>query len=724
MLAVLRGLLRSKAVLAVGLLFIYLGIGSFCTGEQFFSNISCAVPRASSGGGESPRFMFYGDHFEQLYRYSLPMHNFRRGRPLYESGYQYNLDSKREAFSEGWVFFPFSFIHLLLAPLFGDVASFNLIALFSFPLVGGAMFLLVFWLTRSYPASLLSSLILVLLPHRTTFLFSEMVYGVDLMWPPLVVLFFEKSLRSLAPRHIFVFGIFLLLYATSNFQAFYLFSLFSLPYFSVRSFQVFFQADFSVRNKLRFVGLVFVALLPVVSYLLYIRTLLGASGLSKGQDYSAAQFFSPSPINAVQVFSGNEKAVYLGWPLLIVLILLIVVGAVAYFRRVDIKLPKCDANVVILSGLVFVISYLFSFGSNLDAVLNVNIFHWYFDHVPLANCVRTPGRLMCTAGFYFALFFGGIVHLSIAVWNSKKSRKQSFWVWLVTAVMAATIVYDYNYVNPLMVRLEEHNGAYEVIRGTEGVVYAIPTQQEASHHFNSTFLYYAQQYDLRMFIGHSSMYPKEWNSIIHEFLPINSGRFDKEMMERFKARGITHLVAHNTSFEPNVDSFVIARLKQSPYLMLIAEANGVYVFHVDVNATGSQSFDIDRMHDDILSMKQDIGKFHYLDGWYPREAYPNQRPFHWMHGKHANGVLFTGESDFKIIEFAYLCPIQGLKITINDAVVETEAVDLEGGWKKLVIELSKYGEYSFHVEFFTPQIFTSPPDSREFGCMISDVSVR
>jgi hypothetical protein len=376
-----------------------------------------------------------------------------------------------------------------------------------------------------------------------------------------------------------------------------------------------------------------------------------------------------------------------------------------------------------LSGVVFVISYLFCFGPNLDSILNVKIYRWYFDHIPEANCIRTPGRLMNTAGFYFALFFGFIVHFSIAMCKSKNTN-QSFSVWVITVIMAIVIIFDYNYTRPLMVKLEAHNEAYEKIRGAGGIIYTIPTQMEATHYFNATFLYYAQKYDLRMFTGHSSMYPKEWNRIIRDFLPMNAGRFDREMMERFKVRGITHLVAHATSFEPNVGPFVITRLKQSPYLNLIAEANGVHVFHVDVNASGSQSLDIERLIADVQLIGQDIGKFHFLDGWYSREVYPDQRPFRWMHGTNANGVVFAGDSKLQTMEFAYRCPRQGLKTTINGIVVKTEAADLEGGWKKHVIDLPKYGKRYFYVEFSTPQIFKSPRDIREFGCLIGDIFVR
>lgn len=723
MLNILRRVPLSKLLLAATLLFFYLGIGAFYAGERFFINISSAIPTQPSGGGDVPHFMLCGDHFQQLYRYSLPWHNLKNGRTLYESGYQYNFSSDRKPFSEGWMFFPFSLLHLVLATVFGDVASYNLVALFSFPLVGGAMFLLVFWLTRSHPAALLSSLTLALLPHRTSFLFGEMVYGVDLMWPPLIVLFFEKTLRNLSPLNILVFGLCLFLYTTSNFQAFFLFALFSLPYFVGRSIQVSVQSGFSLVDKFRAVVFTLIVLLPSVLYLLYIGNLIGSSGLSSGQNYGETQFYSPLPSNVIQVWSGNEKSIYIGLPLLIAAFLIIILCGRRCLKPFSHKLQRPKSSILVLSGAVFVISYLFCFGPNLDEILNVKIYRWYFEHIPGANSIRTPGRLMGTAGFYFSLFFGLTVYKSIAVWERQKPYK-SFIVFVITGIITMLIITNYRYTRPVMVKVDPHNEAYEKIRGTQGIIYTIPTQPEAGSHLNGTFLYYAQKYDLRMFTGHSSIYPKEWKSIIHEFLPINRGSFNREMMARFKARGITHLVAHTTKFEPSVSGVVIARLKQSPYLDLIAEANGVNVFRVVVDAYGPQSLDVKRVCEDVDLTERDIGKFHFLEGWYLRESYPSQIPFRWMHGKYANGLLLVGTSPIQAIEFLYRCPRKGLTLRINGISVQNDPVDSGGGWKKHVIALPQDGQKCFYVEFFTTEIHKSPPDRREFGCQIGDVFVR
>lgn len=701
---------------------LYLALGAYYAGSQFLDNIATAVPMYAAGGEGGLQYMLPGDHFVQLYRYSLPRHNLERDKPLYYDGYQYNLSSDLPAYSEGWIFFPFSLIHAVISSLAGDVTAYNLLALLSFPLVGGAMYWLVFSLTRSHPAALLSSLLLALLPHRTSFLFGEMLYGVDLMWPPLIVLAYEKAIRTLQSRYAVLFGIASLLYATSNIQGFYLFSLFSIPYFCYRAYQTAVASQTSVGEKARQAAVIFVSMLPTLVYLICLRQLIGDSGLSGGQSYAETTFHSPTLINALKVWSGNEKTVYLGWSLFLAATLSLICCVVGYFRDAVTKLSAPDRSVFLFSALIFVVSYLFCFGPNLDTILNVNVYRWYFDHVPGANGTRTPGRLMNTSGFYFALYFGYLASLTASKFRDRELYRRM--IWPITLIVAFAVIHNFHYTNPLLVKLETQNSAYESIRGTPGIVYVVPTQVEASHYFNGTFLYYAQKYNLRIFSGHSSLYPREWDKVIGQFLPINEGRFDRSMMERFKARGITHLVAHATTFEPNVSQIVLVRLEKSPYLKKLAEDKGVTVFSVDYNASGEQIIDPGKLVYEIRLRPEDLGKFIHLNGWYIREVYPNHRPFRWMQGMESNGVIFAGDKGLVVAEFAYWCPLEGLTVTVNGRKVTTESADLERGWKRMVINLPAYDKKYYLLQFHTPRVFKAPPDTRDFGCEIGDIEIR
>jgi hypothetical protein len=193
------------------------------------------------------------------------------------------------------------------------------------------------------------------------------------------------------------------------------------------------------------------------------------------------------------------------------------------------------------------------------------------------------------------------------------------------------------------------------------------------------------------------------------------------MMERFKARGITHLVAHQTEFEPKVTPFVVARLMQSPYLEPLGSANGVHAFRVKFDAVGEQSFDAGRF---VAAAKPDAreqGKFSYFEGWYEREVYPGEKPFRWMRGTHSSGVVYGA----KELEFSFRCPLQALGLFINGKPVkEGLSKAAPGGWQTYAIDLARYGDGSYYVEFTTSAVFKVANDVRDFGCMVTDVVIR
>lgn len=712
---------KNKAVLLV--LLLHLLIGSFYAGANFFKHFTDSVPTNAVGGSDTPLFMWPGDHFSQLYRFSLPIENIRHGRLPYSSGYEYNLGGTDKDFTEGLVFFPFNITHGALSPFLGNIAAYNAIAVASFAMVGGAMYALIYFLTRSYVAALLASLVLALLPHRTAFLFGEMVYGVDLVWPPLIILAFEKYLREAKLRYIAAFSLFVFCYLTSNLQAWYHFLLFSSAYFVVGLYRAARSSEMTRQEKRRSLFVLLICFLPTAAYALWMRGLLKVSGLSDGQNYSEVTLYSPSLENLVAVYSGNEKSIYLGFPLFIIILPFVLYGLRWFSTFRATPRSARDRDIYLSALFVFVVSYMFCFGPNLDKYLHINAFRWYFDNVPGANGSRTPARLMNTAGFYFALVFGlTVFHIE------QRARKlfalRSKLITVVAAVLASAIVWGYHYSNPLLVKLDPHNAAYESIRSTPGIVFMVPVQPEASHYFNASGLYYAQNYNLRFFSGHSSLYPKKWDRIIGEFLPLNEGRLDRAMARRLASLGVSHISVHVTPQEPTASKLVLARLKQSPFVSLIKSDGGVHVFALDSNRRGEQGLNLENLLLDMNLSKTEGGKFEFLDDWYSREVYPGQLPFTWMRGKHSTGLIFVGGPPVVQMDFGYKCPLGALKISVNKKKVVTPPTEISEGWRQATVDLMQMPARSYLVEFDVDDVFKSPLDPRDFGCMIRDISVK
>jgi hypothetical protein len=367
-----------------------------------------------------------------------------------------------------------------------------------------------------------------------------------------------------------------------------------------------------------------------------------------------------------------------------------------------------------------VVSFLFCFGPNLDSATGLPLYRAFFDYVPGGNATRTPGRLMGTAGFHFALALGLFVAFAL-----REARARPAWQWAVAAVAGAVVIWDYDYVRPNMVALERHNAAYERIRGAPGIVHAIPIQREAPHYHNATYLYYAQKYDLRMVAGHSSIYPREWDTIAPRLLPVNAGRFGREEAEIFAQRGIRHLVAHATPFEPHVNAFTVPRLRQSPYLREVASDQGIHVFEVlpAGGAPGERRPEEAGVASGVVLKPSDLKRFHFGEGWYEREEYPGQPGFRWMDGTRADGFVVLGDDPRDhTLRFRYKCPLEDLKVTVAGAASVAVRAG-EGGWKSVQAVLPAAPRAIHRLELATPTLYEVPTDKRRFGCMVGDLEL-
>ena len=75
--------------------------------------------------------------------------------------------------------------------------------------------------TKSTPAGIVSGLFLTIVPFRTSFLYGEMVYGVDAVMLPLLIYATERAKETGRPQYFFAVGLILFLTLTANFQLFY-----------------------------------------------------------------------------------------------------------------------------------------------------------------------------------------------------------------------------------------------------------------------------------------------------------------------------------------------------------------------------------------------------------------------------------------------------------------------------------------------------------------------
>jgi len=95
-----------------------------------------------------------------------------------------------------------------------------------------------------------------------------------------------------------------------------------------------------------------------------------------------------------------------------------------------------------------------------------------------------------------------------------------------------------------------------------------------------------------------------------------------------------------------------------------------------------------------------------------------------MRGKEsAFGIPLKGNST--VVSFEYWSPIgQPLKITCKGASAKVEQTKLSDGWSSVKTSLSYYNNSFAFFILQASEIFKSPPDSRDFGVQVRDISVH
>ena len=708
--------MKKKLFLLSFLVLFYLATGCLYSGKTFLANITTAIPYMPVGN--SLLHMRAGDHFEQFYRYTLVKSNIEHGHNLYHSGYQYNIEE--EKFTEGLVFFPFSFLTSMLAFVTGDILAYNIMLLLSYVFSGLAIFFLLFTITGHRVSSFIASVFFTLLPFRTSFLYGEMVYGMEMCLLPLPILFFEKFFQSKKIIYVALSGFLFFFLLTANMQLFYFYSLFTFPYFIIRSYHFFSDRNIAIKFKLISISVFIVSLIPVISYIFYIKYfLLDTSGLATGQTWSELLIYSPEFYNMFNKFNGNEKNIYIGLTIILMFCTTIYYGLKNLFNIAS----ELEQKIILIFMPCFIMSYTLCFGPNLDRYLHFDIYKLFFDYMPFWNSSRTPGRIMGVSGFLYTILLGIWLHsvFSICNFGSKKKGLKLSAVVLITFL----IIFDFKYTNASMVTLEDNN-AYENHRNMKQNIIAIPFTMAPDHYFNCTYLYFAQKYNLRFYNGHSSIYPANMPDTNHLLHRLNEGELTKNIWEWLIKNNYRLLSVHNTVYFPKVNRFVLAKLMLNPNLTYLEEDKGVFLFEINQQFSRCNTPKPEKIYDKLRHMiipKRSYNKVGYFSGWYSREVPPKQLPFRWMNGKHSSVFYLKGKNEAVTISFSYKNPLDDLNLFINEKPIDFESTTDQYGWKHVSIYLENFSEEYLFIEFETDKIYTIKSDSRKFGCMITDIQM-
>jgi len=708
---------KIKKIISLSL--IYLSVGIFYSGKNFMVHITDGIPAGAAGGQVIQ--MKPGDHHEQFYRYSLVKTNLERGRTPYYSGYQYAGEKESKVFSEGMVFFPFTLINAFLAFLFGDILAYNILLLLSYVYTGLIMYILVYYYTKSWIASFLSSLFLALVPFRTSFLYGEMVYGVDLALIPLALLFFEKATTEYKKIYFFISGLIFFLCMTANFQMFYWFLFITSPYLAYKFFKFLNDNSFSFKDKTTMSILFSIGVFGVLLYAIYILQIMKASVLNSGQSINEVLVYTPDIKNLFQINNGNEKNVNLGLTVLIIIPFLFS----KYFSKLENHEEK---RKIIFFLIMFFWSYYLCFAPKIDQVTGVGFFQLMFDHIPGFNGTRTTGRIMAVTSVLYAIILGYAIKyifeiLSLTL-DKKNIKHQKLLIQGAVIFISIIMIWNFKYTTPNINLFEKENQAYNKIGFQQNKIITLPFQLQSAHYYNATFLTYALKYDLRLFTGHSSVYPIAIDRIALFLSSLNNGILSEEQWKWLKNNDYKYIVAHNTELQPKVDKFALLLLKRNPNLNFISSDNGIYVFSINDQFTKvSNNYFIDDLSFLGINNSKDINIFPE-SGWYPREAPPGQIPFRWMHGTDSYMIIPHAKNYAKSnIIFEYKCPYDDLTIDILSGKFEEKIDTLSGGWKRMNIKAFNVKKMTLISLKTKREFYGKGKDPRIFGCMIGDITI-
>ena len=702
-------------LIRIAILFLFIGL--WYAGPVFQKHFFDGIP--TSAVGSAVGHMTPGDEYEAYYRHTLPFYNFERGKPLLYSGYQYAL-TQDQHFVDGMIYLPFALLTSLMALAIGPIVAFNLMAILSFSLCGMTSYLLGREVTGSRLAGLIAATVIACLPFRVGFLFGEMFYATDMALLPLALFLFIRLLRTSDWKYAASFSTVVLLLATANFALLYWTILLFGPFFVIGTVHIAHHARGNLRKLCTLAVAAALPLLLTALYVLHVKGVLHASGLSSGQNLEEVRFYSPSFNDLLTRWDGIEKTVYTG---LTGFLALFGIGCVVKMRKQ--YADPVRYGVAIYTAATFVITYALAFGLSFDTATGIPLYRALFKFVPFANDSRTPGRLMPIVGVCAAILASIFVCVLLSKIRNARARL------LLTLMLAFLILIDFKFSAVSMTTLETHNQAYAAIRDTSDSALGIPFRPEADHYLGTTYQYFALTNNIRMVNGHSSAYPSNWREFYAKAQSLNYGEATRSVLENLRERGVRYLLAHNTLYEPNVSIFTIAVLDDNPALRRLREDSGIILYEIVNPGLAPTHFDeksyihaIQRNTSLALTpaSPKSNGGVEQLSGWYSREVYANQVPFRWMAGTSSLlSVTPKSQAQSSTLTFSYKCPSEELKVSGLGISAATEPAN-KNGWHKTVVSIPS--NVMSIVTLSTPAIYTVPGDERKFGCMISDFDVQ
>lgn len=562
---------RSKTEIA-GVFLLFLALG-FVYSWPLATHLRDGIPY---GYDADPLYatapMYEGDHLQNYYHFGLLKHAATGHIPWFSNPLEFAAER-----DSGRVFMyglPISLLYLPVAFISMPLA-YNLLLILSFGLAGASMYLWASWLTGSRAGGIVAALVFNFFPLRLVELFGGHPSGLVAFLFPLTLYYFDMAIARRSAKDGAIAGVLALIGAVQYLYLSYYLLMFLMAYIPWRMFPALMRpslTDGALVNIRRLVtaGTPFaLGIATSLGWMLFLKRMISRSTFSQGRSMGEVELFSP----ALQAMWDTSH----GWQVYAGIALVSAVFGLVYGLLVSSRNEPAKWDILFFTT-VFVVCYVLAFGFTLDRY--APLYTFFYKHFPYFNLSRNPTKIMIIAMPLLSILSGHMV-----AWLARDRDRK--WGGVLAMVFALAVAVDFHPKKAVGVcLLDEGNETYKFLADKSGgkPILNLPVWPGESS-WESIYEYYAVQSGVPMINGYSPVVEKDHvEKVFWPLFPMNSGDMTESQHKRLKELGVQFVVFHANAFPPKVSAFsayfTLERLKRSPYLSLVKEADPMWVFAV------------------------------------------------------------------------------------------------------------------------------------------------
>lgn len=471
---------------------------------------------------------------------------------------------------------PLSLVFLPLSLLLGDLFAYNLTLLLSFVFCGLAMYYLAERYLDHWSGSLVAACIFTCVPYRLLQLYSGHPFGFIIFWIPLVIYLYEVYWDTRRIRWVVLACLSGLGLSMGSPHLIYYLGLFSLAFLVYKIMKDLRSGKSDLAAVLKLVSPLVLGWLVIMAYMIFLNHMAIKPSIM-GSQKGAVEIGNYAPWISHTLMRQNfnaEKAIYLGW----VAVILLLAGTVWQVFDIFRKNRPAPANLSRpFFWLIFLATLVLAWGPHSRFAPIYRLFSW----LPFFSVSRTPGRIIVFSQLALALLVGYIIASLVS-----KIKNKILGLVLVSAVIGA-LLWDYKIYHSVGLSIPPRsNRAYQYVKDAfpKAPILNISLWPGDSS-TGSVYQYYTTVYGLPMVNGYQPLVLKGYlEKYYFPLESLNTGYLSDSGYRLLKQIGVKYILFHREVYPPRVNPFTFSHalniLSASPYAKFIMSDGPIYLFQV------------------------------------------------------------------------------------------------------------------------------------------------